>query len=78
MTTTVDARVQELLDKQAITDLLTRYMRAVDRGDVATVRGCYLPGATEDHGGLFDGRRTGLRRRDRARGLPTPARSRRT
>jgi hypothetical protein len=44
-----------LLDKQEITELLTRYLRSVDRGDVATLRSCYLPGATEDHGGLFEG-----------------------
>jgi hypothetical protein len=44
-----------LLDKQEITELLTRYLRSVDRGDVATLRACYLPGATEDHGGLFEG-----------------------
>ncbi|MGD0065373.1 MAG: nuclear transport factor 2 family protein [Streptosporangiaceae bacterium] len=50
-----DADVAALLDKQAITELLTRYLRSVDRGDVATLRSCYLPGATEDHGGLFAG-----------------------
>ena len=49
------AAVQVLLDKQEITELLTRYLRSVDRGDVATLRSCYLPGATEDHGGLFAG-----------------------
>jgi SnoaL-like domain len=47
--------LQALLDKQEITELLTRYLRSVDRGDVATLRSCYLPGATEDHGGLFAG-----------------------
>jgi hypothetical protein len=51
-----DARaLAALLDKQEITELLTRYLRSVDRGDVATLRSCYLPGATEDHGGLFEG-----------------------
>src|SRR5947199_10434796 len=49
------AALQVLLDKQEITELLTRYLRSVDRGDVATLRACYLPGATEDHGGLFAG-----------------------
>jgi hypothetical protein len=47
--------VQELLDKQEISELLARYLRAVDRGDVAAVRSCYLAGATEDHGGVFEG-----------------------
>ncbi len=49
------AALQVLLDKQEITELLTRYLRSVDRGDVAALRSCYLPGATEDHGGLFAG-----------------------
>jgi uncharacterized protein YidB (DUF937 family) len=47
--------VQDLLDKQEIGELLARYLRAVDRGDVAGVRSCYLEGATEDHGGVFEG-----------------------
>jgi SnoaL-like domain len=50
-----DPALQALLDKQEIAELLTRYLRSVDRGDVATLRACYLPGATEDHGGLFAG-----------------------
>ncbi|TQS41929.1 nuclear transport factor 2 family protein [Cryptosporangium phraense] len=44
-----------LLAKQDISDLLVRYLRAIDRGDVAALEACYLPGATEDHGGLFEG-----------------------
>jgi hypothetical protein len=36
-------------------ELLSRYLRSVDRGDIDTLRACYLPGATEDHGGLFAG-----------------------
>ncbi|MFI5952319.1 nuclear transport factor 2 family protein [Cryptosporangium sp. NPDC051539] len=44
-----------LLAKQDIHDLLVRYLRAIDRGDVAALEACYLPGATEDHGGLFSG-----------------------
>ena len=50
-----DPALQALLDKQHIAELLTGYLRSVDRGDVATLRACYLPGATEDHGGLFAG-----------------------
>jgi hypothetical protein len=48
-------RVAELLAKQDVHDLLARYLRAVDRGDVEGAAACYLPGATEDHGGVFDG-----------------------
>ncbi|MFT4008657.1 nuclear transport factor 2 family protein [Nocardioides sp.] len=44
-----------LLDKQEIHELLVRYMRGIDRGDLDLIAGCYLPGATEDHGGLFVG-----------------------
>lgn len=47
--------VQALLDKNEITELLTRYMRAIDRGDIAALRACYAPGATEEHGGIYAG-----------------------
>ena len=50
-----DPALQALLDKLQIAELLTRYLRSVDRGDIDTLRACYLPGATEDHGGLFAG-----------------------
>ena len=45
--------LQVLLDKSDITELLTRYMRAIDRGDIAALRACYAPNATEEHGGLY-------------------------
>ena len=47
--------VQALLDKSEIGELLTRYMRAIDRGDIAALRSCYAPGATEEHGGIYSG-----------------------
>ncbi len=47
--------VQALLDKNEIAELLTRYMRAIDRGDIATLRASYAPGATEEHGGMYAG-----------------------
>ena len=50
-----ESAVAALLDKQEISEVLTRYLRSVDRGDVETLRACYLPGATEDHGGLYEG-----------------------
>jgi SnoaL-like protein len=40
-----DPALQALLDKLQIAELLTRYLRSVDRGDVDTLRACYLPGA---------------------------------
>jgi hypothetical protein len=51
----VEDALQRLLDKQEITEVLTRYMRAVDRGDLDALRACYLPGAVEEHGGVFTG-----------------------
>ncbi|WP_433086498.1 nuclear transport factor 2 family protein [Dactylosporangium sp. CA-052675] len=47
--------LQDLLDKQEISEILTRYMRAVDRGDLDALRACYLPGAVEEHGGVYSG-----------------------
>lgn len=55
MSPTDTARLAAVLDKQEIQEVVVRYMRGIDRGDLATVAGCYLPGATEDHGGLFVG-----------------------
>lgn len=47
--------LQLLVDKSQIAELLTRYLRAIDRADIATLRASYLPGATEEHGGLYSG-----------------------
>jgi hypothetical protein len=49
------AELRALLDKQAITEVLLSYSRAVDRGDEALLRACYHTDATEDHGGSFLG-----------------------
>ncbi len=49
------AALQQLLDRQAIEDVLVRYSRAVDRADIDLLRGCYHDDATEDHGGVFQG-----------------------
>jgi ketosteroid isomerase-like protein len=50
-----DPDVQALLDKQAITEVLYSYCRAVDRADLDLLRACYHADATEDHGGTFKG-----------------------
>ena len=47
--------VQALIDKQAITEVLSNYCRAVDRADIALLTSCYHDDATEDHGGTFSG-----------------------
>lgn len=47
--------LRALLDKQAITEVIVSYSRAVDRGDEALLRACYHEDAVEDHGGAFLG-----------------------
>ncbi len=49
------AELRALLDKQAITEVILSYSRAVDRGDEALLRACYHDDAVEDHGGSFLG-----------------------
>jgi hypothetical protein len=44
------AAVRALLDKQAITEVIYRFSRAADRGDLELMAGSYHPGATDDHG----------------------------
>src|SRR5882757_8556632 len=51
--TNMDA-IQQLLDKQAISEVLYRRARAGDRADAELAHTCYHPGATERHG-EFDG-----------------------
>lgn len=43
-------RLRRLEDIEAIRRLLTRYARALDRGDWAGMRGCFAADATDDHG----------------------------
>ena len=62
-----EQRLQELLDKQEIAEVLCRYTRGVDRMDMDLVRSCYHEGAFDDHGtyqgpmeGFVEHARTGL------------------
>jgi hypothetical protein len=48
--------VQQLLDRQAIADVVLRYCRGIDRLDLELVRACYHPDATDEHG-TFTGTR---------------------
>jgi SnoaL-like domain len=48
------AELVELLDKQAVHEVVLRYCRGIDRMDSELVRGCYHPDATDTHGS-FDG-----------------------
>lgn len=49
--------LQELLDRQALLDLVACYSRAVDRRDFTLLRSLYHPSAIHDHGALFRGDR---------------------
>ena len=50
----LDPRIETLLDKQAIEEVVLRYCRGIDRRDFALVRDCYHPDA-HDHHGSFSG-----------------------
>lgn len=47
--------VQQLLDKQSITELVLRYCRYVDRRDYQSLKGLYHDEAIDDHSGMFYG-----------------------
>ncbi len=49
-----DVQLQELLDREAIKEVIYRWCRGVDRLDWDLVRSCYHDGALEDHG-VFNG-----------------------
>ncbi len=44
------AKLNELIDREAIRDCLYRYCRGIDRGDEAALRSSYWPDATDQHG----------------------------
>ena len=54
-----DARLQELLDREAIRDCLYRYCRGIDRRDEEALRSAYWPDATDSHG-AYQGSATGF------------------
>jgi hypothetical protein len=45
-----DERIEQLLTRAEITDVLCRYCRGIDRRDFDLVRSCYHPDAAEEHG----------------------------
>lgn len=52
---TSDPLLQEMLDEFALRKLVHGYCRAVDRGDIATLRGLYHQHAEDDHGAFSSG-----------------------
>lgn len=55
MTPQQEKAFQDLLDKQAIQELIHVYCNAADRRDYDKMRALYHEDATDDHGGFFQG-----------------------
>ena len=51
-----DRDLRQLLDKQAIHEVVLRYCRGIDRCDRELVRDCYWPDATDEHGSFVGSR----------------------
>jgi ketosteroid isomerase-like protein len=49
--------VQELLDKQALAEVVMRYCRGVDRADEELILSCFHPDAVDEHGAYRGGPR---------------------
>jgi hypothetical protein len=47
--------LQVLLDKQAITEVVHRYSRGIDRRDRSVLTSVYWPDAVDEHAGIFTG-----------------------
>jgi hypothetical protein len=45
-----DSQLQALVDKQAITEVIYRYARALDRCDLELLRSCFHSDSSHDHG----------------------------
>jgi ketosteroid isomerase-like protein len=48
-------RLEQLLSKEEIREVLMRYGRGVDRGDEALLKSCYHDDAIEEHGSTYAG-----------------------
>ncbi|HTX07849.1 MAG TPA: nuclear transport factor 2 family protein [Solirubrobacteraceae bacterium] len=55
MDITNQARLDELISKEEIRDVLSRFCRGVDRGEIELVRSCYHADAIDDHGSYHGG-----------------------
>ncbi|MDA9370569.1 nuclear transport factor 2 family protein [Gammaproteobacteria bacterium] len=52
----VDSKIQEIIDKEAIRELVHIYCRAADRHDHVLMRKLYHEDAYDDHGSFFKGK----------------------
>ncbi len=50
-----DRAIDDVISKQEINDVLVKYARGVDRGDLELLKSCYHPDAIEEHGPNFTG-----------------------
>lgn len=57
---TDDATLAEVAAKQAITEVLHRYCRGLDRMDRAMAESVWHPGGTADYGAMYEGTGTGF------------------
>ena len=52
----IDSKIQEILDKESIRELVFTYCRAADRHDNKLMRSLYHEDAYDDHGSFFKGK----------------------
>ena len=52
----LDSKIQEILDKESIRELVYIYCRAADRHDNKLMRSLYHEDAYDDHGSFFKGK----------------------
>ena len=52
----LDSKIQEILDKESIRELVYTYCRAADRHDNKLMRSLYQEDAYDDHGSFFKGK----------------------
>jgi len=50
MSDTLEQKIQSILDRQEIEQVLAMYCRAIDRMDLELLKSVYHPDGTDDHG----------------------------
>jgi len=53
--TQANPKLEAMMSKLEIQEVMTRYARGVDRADEALLKSCYHPDATEEHGSAYAG-----------------------